>query len=259
MFCCVAALNLQAQLLNGFWKGTLSMPGGCFPVNNIELQIFGRGSIASGNSYHYLDVDNYVKKSFQGTYFESEKKIVVQEVSVATYKIRSGCQICIKKYTLYYSRNGNVETLSGGWTGHIMGTNESCSTGDIVLTRTKESAFKDIPEIGVDTGRLRLDFYDNNTIDGDSITVRVNGRTILSHQKLTAKPITAFVNIDLQNTFQEVEMIAENLGTIPPNTALLIITAGERRYQLFLTSTEQKSARVRFVYDAERRGRLDAF
>ena len=44
-------------------------------------------------------------------------------------------------------------------------------------------------------------------------------------------------------------MIAENLGSIVPNTALLIITAGEKRYQLFLSSTEQKSAKVRFVYD----------
>ena len=32
--------------------------------------------------------------------------------------------------------------------------------------------------------------------------------------------------IDLQHRFQEVEMIAENLGSIPPNTALLIVTAG---------------------------------
>jgi hypothetical protein len=57
------------------------------------------------------------------------------------------------------------------------------------------------------------------------------------------------VRIDPQNTFQEIEMVAENLGSIPPNTALLIITAGKKRYQLFLSSTESKSAMVRFVYD----------
>ena len=44
-------------------------------------------------------------------------------------------------------------------------------------------------------------------------------------------------------------MVAENLGSIVPNTALLIITAGKKKYQLFLSSTEQKSAKVRFVYD----------
>jgi hypothetical protein len=53
----------------------------------------------------------------------------------------------------------------------------------------------------------------------------------------------------LKSTFQEVEMIAENLGTIPPNTALLIITAGKKRYELFLSSSAQKSSKVRFLYE----------
>ena len=52
-----------------------------------------------------------------------------------------------------------------------------------------------------------------------------------------------------QNTFQEVEMVAENLGSIPPNTAMLLITAGDKTYRLYLTSTEEKNAMVRFVYD----------
>jgi len=43
-------------------------------------------------------------------------------------------------------------------------------------------------------------------------------------------------------------MVAENLGTIPPNTALMIVTAGSQRYELFLTSTEQKNAVVKIVF-----------
>jgi hypothetical protein len=137
----------------------------------------------------------------------------------------------------------------------MMGTGQSCDSGKIVLYRIKESAFKEIPEVAVDTGQLRLDFYDNNQVDGDSISVTVNGKTVLSHQRLTTKPITMFVPVDPDgNKFQEVEMIAENLGSIPPNTALLIVTAGEKRYQLFLSSTETKSAKVRFFYDPVRRG-----
>jgi hypothetical protein len=114
-----------------------------------------------------------------------------------------------------------------------------------------ESAFKEIPEIAVDTGTLRLDFYDNAIVDDDSISVYVNNKLVLTHQRLSLKPITTYVKIDLQNTFQEVEMVAENMGSIPPNTALLIVTAGEKRYRLYLTSTETKSAKVRFIYDKE--------
>src|SRR3954469_17108365 len=148
-----------------------------------------------------------------------------------------------------HSQKDGEEMLSGEWRGYIYGTGADCGTGSITLTRIKESAFKQVPEIEVDTGQIRLDFYDNAEIDGDSISVLVNGRTVISHQKLTAKAITVFVNVDLQNTFQEVEMVAENLGTIPPNTAMLVVTAGEKRYQLSLTSTAEKSARVRFVYE----------
>jgi hypothetical protein len=75
---------------------------------------------------------------------------------------------------------------------------------------------------------------------------------VVTHQLLSAKPITTYVTIDLNNPFHEVEMVAENEGTIPPNTALLIITAGDKKYQLFLTSTKTKSAMIRILYDKEK-------
>ncbi len=49
----------------------------------------------------------------------------------------------------------------------------------------------------------------------------------------------------------EVEMIAENLGSIPPNTSFLEVLAGNIYHRLFLVSTKTKSAKVRFVYDKE--------
>ena len=67
-------------------------------------------------------------------------------------------------------------------------------------------------------------------VDGDSISIRVNKKLVATHQLLSDKPIILYVTIDLKNPLQEVEMIAENLGTIPPNTALLIVTAGKKRY-----------------------------
>ena len=246
---CFYCFGINAQDLNGFWKGTLSMQG-CFPNNNIELQIAMNDGKATGDSYHYQDIDNYVKKKFSGTYDPAQKKLLLQEGLVTTYHIPIRCVICIKEFDLEYSRSGNIETLNGQWNGNVLNTNATCNGGSIVLTRIKESAFKEIPEIKVDTGTIRLDFYDNAEIDGDSITVKVDNKVVLSHQRLTANPITTFIKIDLQNTFHEVEMIAENLGSIPPNTAALIIHAGEQRYQLFISSTETKNAKVRFVYEA---------
>lgn len=224
---------------------------GCFPENDIELQISVTGNNTTGDSYHYQDINNYVKKKFNGSFNTDTKKLILQEGIVTTYHIPGRCVICIKNFDLVYSKNGNLETLSGNWSGNVQNTSLSCEGGRIILTRIAESAFKEIPEIKVDTGIIRLDFYDNAVVDGDSISILVNKKVILSHQRLSAKPITAFLKIDLNNTFHEVEMRAENLGSIPPNTAVLIITAGKKRYLLSLTSSESKSARVRFVYDGE--------
>lgn len=247
---CLLSVAPAAQDLNGFWKGSLSMRG-CFPQNNIELQISMRGTSASGDSYHYQDIDNYVKKDFTGQYDQEQKKLMVAEGQVSTYHIPFYCSICVKQFELFYSKEGNVEKLKGQWSGNVLNSTTGCSGGSIILTRIKESAFKEIPEIKVDTGTIRLDFYDNAQIDGDSITVLVDKQVVLTHQRLSAKPLTTFVRIDLNNTFHEIEMVAENLGSIPPNTAILIITAGKDRHMLSLSSSEIKSARVRIVYDVD--------
>ena len=254
VFLFIAIFFTNAQDLSGFWKGSLTLQG-CFPENNIELQINIRGENVAGDSYHYQNINNYVKKKFNGNYNASAKTISLQEGIVTTYHIPQNCVICIKKYDLQYSRKGNEETLSGVWTGNIMNTGADCRGGTIILARIKESAFKEVPEIKVDTGTIRLDFYDNGEIDGDSITLLVNKQVIITHQRLAARPITTYIKIDPQNTFQEVEMIAENLGSIPPNTALLIIRAGKKTYRLYLTSTEAKNAMVRFVYDPDESGK----
>jgi hypothetical protein len=222
---------------------------GCFPENNIELQIRMNGDAAMGDSYHYQDIDNYVKKNFTGRFNRETKKLTVQEGVVTTYHIPIRCVICVKLFDLVYSREGDIETLKGQWGGNVLNTVTTCGGGSIILTRIAESAFKEIPEVKVDTGTIQLDFYDNAIVDGDSITVKVNNQVVLTHQRLSAKALTTHVRVDLNNTFHEVEMVAENLGSIPPNTAVLIIKAGKNQHRLWLTSTESKSAKIRLVYE----------
>ena len=43
-------------------------------------------------------------------------------------------------------------------------------------------------------------------------------------------------------------MYAENLGEIPPNTALMVVTDGENRYEVRISSDLEKSGVIRFVY-----------
>lgn len=257
-------MSMVAQELSGIWKGTLTQgPGGCFPVYHIELQIQIDGSRISGVSYHYSDVTNYVKEEFDGIFNPERNALQINEMKVITFKVPSDCIPCIKQYLLAYSKQDKNETLIGDWGGITMNNQAACPPGRIVLTRSASSAFKDVDktvplttrknelvrEILVDTGNIRLDFYDNAQVDGDTISVFVDKQPVLSMQRLAAKPLSITVRIDLKRTEHEVVMVAENLGEIPPNTALMIVTAGTKRYQLYLTSTEQKNAMVRFIYE----------
>ena len=256
----------QAQDINGIWKGKLIMePGGCFPVYNIELQLQVAGTKITGTSYHFSDTSNYVKETFEGVYMRDSNNISISEIGVTIFHIPGDCIPCIKKYNLtFHKGSGAEEQLRGSWSGKTMDNKSTCPPGTIVLTRFDKSSFKPelrlpptltkrkaelVKEIKVDTGTIKIDFYDNGHIDGDTISVYVNNMPVVTNKRLGLKPVSINVRIDLKRQEQEVIMVGENLGEIPPNTALMIVNTGDKRYQLYLTSDEQKNAMVRFIYE----------
>lgn len=268
----LSGLFTEAQDINGIWKGKIVMaPSGCFPVYNIELQLQVAGTRITGTAYHFSDSLNYIKENFEGNYNRDSNQVIIKEIGIVTFKIREDCVPCIKTYTLTYHRGGgNVvteEQLRGSWatpSGKAIDGKTICEPGTIVLTRFEKSSFKPelklppsltkrkaelVKEIKVDTGSIKIDFYDNGQIDGDTISVYVNNMPVVSNRMLKTQPISVSIKIDNIRTMQEVIMVGENLGSIPPNTALMIVTAGDKRYQLYLTSDEQKNAMVRFLYE----------
>jgi hypothetical protein len=245
-FCLTSAV--QSQNLTGTWRGKLTQsPGGCFPVYFIEMQLRIEGLKVYGSSYHFSDVNNFVKENFEGVYDAKNKSLTIQETGPKTFHVPPDCIPCIKHYNLAFNQVKDSQTLSGDWGGRMMNSQVTCPPGKILLTKEASSIFN---EIKVDTGNLRLDFYDNAEIDGDTISVSVDNQMVVTHQRLAAKPVSVGIRIDFVNTEHEVIMIAENEGTIPPNTALLIVTAGDKRYRLFLSSdVDQKKVLVRFIYE----------
>jgi hypothetical protein len=94
---------------------------------------------------------------------------------------------------------------------------------------------------------IELRFYDNAEIDGDSIAVFLNGNLLKEHILLAEQAyIIKIAVLDLQ-TDNELVMVAENLGSIPPNTSLMVAIVEDKRYEAHLQSTEGSSAMVRLV------------
>jgi len=103
-----------------------------------------------------------------------------------------------------------------------------------------------VKTIDIEQPTFKLDFYDNGDIDGDSISVFYNGKIVLSHQKLSDKPISLSLSLDKTARENIITMYADNLGTIPPNTALMIVTDGNKRYEVRIESDTEKSGSVIF-------------
>jgi hypothetical protein len=101
-----------------------------------------------------------------------------------------------------------------------------------------------IRKIEAEAGVIRLDLYDNGEIDGDTVSIYHNNALVVSRARLSDKPVSFSITIDSTRRHHELIMVAENLGSIPPNTSVMIVTAGNKRHEVFITASEQKNAKV---------------
>jgi len=104
-----------------------------------------------------------------------------------------------------------------------------------------------IKTIEVESNTIRVDIYDNGEVDGDSVSLVYNGKLILSKRRLNTTPIKLNLKVDQDKEVNELTMYAENLGTYPPNTALMIITDGPNRYEVRISSDLEKSGVIKFI------------
>jgi hypothetical protein len=100
-------------------------------------------------------------------------------------------------------------------------------------------------ELTVDADSIKVDFYDNGEIDGDSISVFFNDKLIAFNRILSTRSVHFDIPLDSTKEENEITMFADNLGSIPPNTALMIVNDGKKRYEIRLTSNLEKSATIR--------------
>lgn len=98
-----------------------------------------------------------------------------------------------------------------------------------------------IQTLAVYEDSITLSLYDNGEIDGDTVSVFLDNEKVVANVGLTATAFKKTIYFKQGQTIQ-LTLFAENLGTIAPNTGLLVVYSGEKRYQVFFTSTLNKSA-----------------
>lgn len=87
-------------------------------------------------------------------------------------------------------------------------------------------------EFSVQADSLVLSFYDNGVVDGDTISVYLNDQNVLLKEKLTAAAVKKVIYLTPGPSDYKLTLVAENLGSIPPNTGLLMVQDGANRYEV---------------------------
>jgi hypothetical protein len=93
---------------------------------------------------------------------------------------------------------------------------------------------------------LVLTLYDNGEVDGDTVSVLMNGKLIMPRVGLSTNAVRKTIYTkDIEDSIQII-MYAETLGSLPPNTGLLIVNDGTDRYEIRFSGDMEKSSAIMF-------------
>lgn len=98
--------------------------------------------------------------------------------------------------------------------------------------------------------QLILDVYDDNTVDGDMISIFFNNKEVLSNYRLKAEKKRLVLNLG-QSELNILVVKAMNMGGDPPNTAMLLLYDGDVEHKIKAYNDPGKSSEIRIIYEFE--------
>jgi hypothetical protein len=106
-------------------------------------------------------------------------------------------------------------------------------------------------EFEITGSRIKLTIWDNGQVDGDRISIMLNGKYLLENYSTVAAP-KIIETLLSGNELDTIKIIALNEGTIPPNTAAIIIETPSEKYQIL---THANTNEVRSIYLKKKSGK----
>jgi len=271
--------RLQAQDLTGQWTGTATDSKSEYQ-QKLVLSITEGDSSIGGVLHWYSPEYQYIRHIvISGRFYGKDSILTIREDSSINNAVEGGDPFRNSTtkagpspgfYILFYRRSaGRRDILEGKWgfTNQQTGRSgrleirlekkappfipimlpphpkkDSSQSKQLLDRETKVAAT--IPARGTDTIRVAL--YDNGEIDGDSVSLFINGQLLVQHVRLTADAKVLLIPIDKSLSVNRLVLFAENLGKLPPNTALMEVTIHGKTYNLFLSTDYRKNASVEF-------------
>lgn len=263
----------NSQNISGVWEGHTAPSHYVMPLKVVLELSVTNDSIINGLVHAYYTRGRFEHHKLSGRIEKRRGFVYLSEDSLLDYKIGFLQSIDAGTYSLKLIKTSSGLKLDGEWTSRKKRLlvnpvvrkwfwKENKNDPKIELpadTLVKALVIDSIHKISrrddvqmiievdkKDKDSIRVDLYDNGQIDNDTVSVYINDRQVISKQMITAKPITFYISLSEDKHFDKIKLIAENLGSIPPNTALMVITTTKKKYDVFLSSNYEKSAAVEF-------------
>lgn len=94
---------------------------------------------------------------------------------------------------------------------------------------------------------LTFAIWDDALQDGDSISLSINGKWILQNKLVTNSP--QFFKIRVQPGANNIVFVANNLGSIPPNTSIIEIIDDRQRKAFNISTNLRQNNLVKIIYE----------
>jgi hypothetical protein len=258
-------LSLSAQDISGVWVGNYERSIFMDQPDKLVVEIYVyNDSLITGISHLYYGDDEYEHYKIYGVYDKSRSTVYFSEDSTIAVKLGFMITNCMGNYFMKLKVTDTMLTLKGRWSDNnprLFG----CPTTGVWLqkeltpdkkqstlktqdkTLERSSDIQSLIEISEnETDSIEISIFDNGVVDNDSISLYLNDSLLIQKQLITNKPISVFISLDKKIPLNKILLAAENLGSIPPCTAYMIIRTKKKRYEVNLSSSFSSNAVVEF-------------
>lgn len=108
---------------------------------------------------------------------------------------------------------------------------------------------KPIGSVKTSAREIILAVWDDALEDGDTISLNINGHWIAQRFPVKKKP--QFIAVTIEPGPNKIIFIADNLGSIPPNTSVLEIIDGRQRKSFMIETDLGNNNLINILYDAK--------
>jgi hypothetical protein len=253
-----------SQEISGTWAGNYGGAILMMKPQKLVTEIFlSNDSIITGATHLYYRNNKYEHYTIIGKYNKKDSTIIFTEDSTIAVKLGFMATNCLGKYKMKLAVSDSAYRFEGRWKDKSTSIFK-CPSSSVWLIKKREIKKDTVSKINEkisnraldiqslieikkqDADSIKVEIYDNGEIDNDTISVYHNDLLVVDRKMISIKPITIYISLTDDNPISKLKLIAESVGSIPPCTALMIVTTKKKRYEINLKSDFYKNGVVEF-------------